>query len=1006
MKKHETGFTIIELIVSLVLVGIMASVAGMGIVAGVRGYLFAKDNAAISGKAQLAMSRMNRTFMEVLDITTVGTSPTRVTYNRLSGGVSTQETLYLNTTDNTIKIAAGGNTSGGDTLVDHVSSLVLTYKKGAANWVPGTDDFSLLSNVGVTLVLTRPSGGSNLTFSTVITPRNNANRGGSTSTTMPPTSGCFIATAAFGHYDHPMVILLREFRDQYLLTWDAGRMIVRAYYAGGPYLADLIRDRVWACTLIQLLLLPFAGMAFLLLYTPQAIPFIFLFSWIAVRIFSKFIRRRQKMVASVPVNQRGAILLALIGTMVIFSVLGAAMLSFVNSSTFNQVTSTGSTRAYYLAEGGMRYAGSQFKNAGTDEHIKDNMLESLNGHDFSMSSDGTFHLDAYPYYLKTTTVPSGTTLLAKFPGSVPLSPYSLPASGYLKIGTNKTPRYYSGYTGTGSNVNFTMSSALTGFTATVNNVLPVGQAASTTLSRLGTLTLSSGAAAFPLVNGTFTIGTATSTMGTNQAVFSYKTRSGNALQGVTLSTDPTSSGTFSVNVPTGAYITLMKFVNLRSTGIYAPLQASRTISYSVPIGWVAASGAGGKSQKTDKFDNTDSWLTGAETGDHAIADYALRVTGTEAPFGILRNNIRFSFLGLNWLAAGVDLNQSWSLADYFLSYDTQVKIRVNDQAYYMAGIIFRADTSERSYGVSYLRGKNGKSWGADIDGIPDEVCPTDNTPMIVLWVKPRSNETDMKWLAYKTLSTGDGVVNSSEKLIDWSTLVVRVIEAASITFNTGTGPTPLYGDTITGTNGATARVNGTPILSSGAWGGTNAQGVLTVDKVTGTFASGPLTVTRDTSTIGSVNYTGFRSKDNYIRVYYGSQAANTAAGDTRVDPLNNNRLAALRLTQGGTEVVSWPPDDVTAWGTTGYPDVFTIVQWDSLNTGVTRLGFGSEANAIIRDNTLTTPSTGDFSPSTRPEVGLDAWSYSARDKYVYFDDFGIQALVPGQTQGFLSPIQQ
>lgn len=1012
MKKHEAGFTIIELIVSLVLVGIMASVAGMGIVAGVRGYLFAKDNAAISGKAQLAMSRMNRTFMEVLDITTVGTSPTRVTYNRLSGGVSTQETLYLNTTDNTIKIAAGGNPSGGDTLVDHVSSLALTYKKGAANWVPGTDDFSLLSNVGVTLVLTRPSGGSNLTFSTVITPRNNANRGGSTSTTMPPTSGCFIATAAFGHYDHPMVILLREFRDQYLLTWAGGRMIVRAYYAGGPYLADLIRDRVWACTLIQWLLLPFAGMAFLLLYTPQAIPFIFLFSWIAVRIFSKFIRRRQKMVASVPVNQRGAILLALIGTMVIFSILGAAMLSFVNSSTFNQVTSTGSTRAYYLAEGGMRYAGSQFKNAGTDEHIKDNMLESLNGHDFSMSSDGTFHLDAYPYYLKTTVVPSGTTLYTKYPGAFPLAPYSLPASGYLKIGnTDTTPRYYSGYTRTGSNVNFTMSSALTGFTAAVNNVLPVGQASATTLNRLGTLTLSSGAAAFPPVNGTFTIGTATSTKGTNPAVFSYKTRSGNSLQGVTLSTNPTSSGTFSINVPAGAYITLMKFVNLRSTGTYTPLQASRTISYSVPIGWVAASGAGGKSQYTGTFNNaqelTDHWFsTTGVLGSFAIGDVggnnALDVTGTSSPlWDLLSWYERQSLITFNWGSTGVDLNQSWSLADYLLSYDTQVKIRANGQNYYMSGIIFRVDTSGQMYGVSYLRANTGGII-TDSDRVPDNLCPLNKQAMIVLWQETPADT--VKWLAYKTLTTTDGVVNDSGQLVDWSALVVRVIEADSLQFDQG-GPgttgTLRYGDIITGaTSGATAAINGTPILTSGDWASHNAAGWLTVSNVTKTggtiqFQSGEnLTV----AGVVRARYTGTsRQKDNYIRVYYGNTSN---LGTANATPLDNNRLGYARMAISGE--ATWPKDDVVDWLAAN--DYFTLVQWNSnlnLDAGDARLGTGTELNAIIRTNALTTPSSGTF---TRPEVGLDTWGSSSTS--VYFDDFGIQTLAPGQTQGFLPAIQQ
>jgi len=998
--KNEAGFTLIEIIVSLILVGIMASVAGMGIVAGVRGYLFAKDNAAISGKAQLAMSRMNRTFMEVLDMTTA--SPTRVTYNRLSGGVSTQETLYLDT-DNTIKIAGGGNASGGDTLVDNVSSLALTYQKGTATWSPGTDDFSLLSTVGVTLTLTRPDGGSNVTFSTVVTPRNNANRGGSTSTALPNPGnpgGCFVATAAFGQPDHPMVLLLREFRDRYLLTWAGGRMMVKIYYAGGPYLADLIRGRAWACTLTQWVLLPFAGTAFLMLYAPQAVPFIFLLSCVAVSIFFKSIRRRQKMVASVTASQRGAILLGLIGTMVIFSVLGAAMLSFTNSSTFNQVTSTGSARAYYLAEGGMRYAGSQFKNAGS-ENDKDDMLESLNGHDFSMGSDGTFHLDAYPYYFKTTAIPSGTTLYAKFPGSVPTG-MSIPTTGYLKIGNvETTPRPYTGRVLIGSNIIFTMSSALTGFTAAVNNVLPVGQASSATLSRLGTLTLSSGAGAFPPVNGTFTIGTATSLTGANPAVFSYKTRSGNDLQGVRLSQTPNDS--FSVSVPANAYITLMKFVNLSSRGTYTPLQASRTISYSVPIGWVSASGSGGKSAKTDTFETLDNWFTGTgEVGGHAIAavggNNALDITATENVYLLSAWYQRKSLLTLNWSSLGVDLNQSWSLADYLLSYDTQVKIRANGQNYYMAGIIFRVDSSGQMYGVSYLRANKGTLLGFDLDTVPDELCPLNKTAMIVLWQEtPASNA---KWLAYKTLTTADGVVNSSGQLVDWSTLVVRVIEADSLSFDQGTGATLRYGDVITGaTSGAKATINGTPILTSGAWG-SNAAGWLTVSNVTKTggviqFQSGENLLVE-----GAVraHYTGTsRQKDNYIRVYYGNTSNIGTAND---NPLDNNRLADARLAPSGE--VTWPKDDVVDWAAAN--DRFTLVQWNNtlnLDIGDVRLGTGSEANAIIRTNALTSPSSGTF---TQPEIGLDTWGSSST--FVYFDDFGLQAAAPGQTQGFLPAIQQ
>ena len=55
------------------------------------------------------------------------------------------------------------------------------------------------------------------------------------------SSGCFIATAAYGSPMATDVRYLRAFRDQYLLTNKPGRWFVEKYYRLSPPLADKLR---------------------------------------------------------------------------------------------------------------------------------------------------------------------------------------------------------------------------------------------------------------------------------------------------------------------------------------------------------------------------------------------------------------------------------------------------------------------------------------------------------------------------------------------------------------------------------------------------------------------------------------------------------------------------------------------------------------------------------------------------------------------------------------------
>ncbi len=71
---------------------------------------------------------------------------------------------------------------------------------------------------------------------------------------------CFIATAVYGSYSAPDVILLRRFRDQVLLKYAIGRCFVSVYYWISPSIANFMCTREPLKKWVKLILIDFLVM--------------------------------------------------------------------------------------------------------------------------------------------------------------------------------------------------------------------------------------------------------------------------------------------------------------------------------------------------------------------------------------------------------------------------------------------------------------------------------------------------------------------------------------------------------------------------------------------------------------------------------------------------------------------------------------------------------------------------------------------------------------------------
>ncbi|MEE9912531.1 MAG: prepilin-type N-terminal cleavage/methylation domain-containing protein [Deltaproteobacteria bacterium] len=132
MRKHpaigDHGFTLVEVIVSLILIGVMSIIAGMGLVAITKGYFFSQQNNETSMKAQVAMARMVKEigYQDIKTYTVTAATENSISYTYTDPVTSA-------TASHTIALSGAEIQFDGVALVDKINSFALSYFDAAGN---------------------------------------------------------------------------------------------------------------------------------------------------------------------------------------------------------------------------------------------------------------------------------------------------------------------------------------------------------------------------------------------------------------------------------------------------------------------------------------------------------------------------------------------------------------------------------------------------------------------------------------------------------------------------------------------------------------------------------------------------------------------------------------------------------------------------------------------------------------------------------------------------------
>lgn len=149
-----------------------------------------------------------------------------------------------------VRRSGGNRASAADALTDLITDkyTAMSNLKSAVNGALAVS--KLLEELDMVSELRTKYNQNNSTLESLASQLSSAGSSSSSSS----GGGCYIATMAYGSYEHPQVLELRKFRDDILSNSIAGRSFINVYYWLSPKLVKLLKEKPLINPLIRKML--------------------------------------------------------------------------------------------------------------------------------------------------------------------------------------------------------------------------------------------------------------------------------------------------------------------------------------------------------------------------------------------------------------------------------------------------------------------------------------------------------------------------------------------------------------------------------------------------------------------------------------------------------------------------------------------------------------------------------------------------------------------------------